>query len=285
MDNEGRRRGERAYLEVPIRISGANAMGRTFMEDTQTLVVSPSGAKIVSSQILAPNQELDLVCTENGKDAAVLVVGEINSEGDEHYYGIQLVKPEPDFWGPIFPGHEEASGSFGRALLRCITCSTLELAFLDEIELEVMLAQRHISRYCNRCVDVTQWSQCDAKEAEEAALLAAQASAPHPVTEPVTFESAPRTKLDRRHRRLALRSPVCIRHATKGDDVATTEDISRGGFRFKSSRVYSVGSLIEAALPYTEGGANIFAQARIAYAEELPGKGMNVYGVAYLSQS
>lgn len=285
MDNEGRRRGERAYLETPIRISGANAMGRTFMEDTQTVVVSPTGAKIVSSQILAPNQELDLVCTETGKEAAILVVGEISSDGEEHFYGIQLVGPESNFWGNVFPAHAEATGSFGRTLLRCVTCNTRELAFLDEIELEVLLARQYISRYCNRCVDVTQWCQCDADEAEDAALRAAEASAPHPVTQPVHFPSAPKTWLDRRHRRLTLRSPVCIRHATKGDEIATTEDVSRGGFRFTSSRSYTVGTLIEAALPYVEGAANIFAQARIAHAEELPGKGFYVYGVAYLTHS
>ena len=61
-----------------------------------------------------------------------------------------------------------------------------------------------------------------------------------------------------------------------------TENISRGGFCFKGHTLYGVGSLVEAAVPYVKGGANIFVPARIVWERELKEKSLCISGVSYL---
>ena len=63
--------------------------------------------------------------------------------------------------------------------------------------------------------------------------------------------------------------------------IATTENVSRGGFRFKSRLKYPMGTSVEAALPYTPGAANIFVPANIVYVDEKPTDEMYSHGVAY----
>jgi hypothetical protein len=98
----------------------------------------------------------------------------------------------------------------------------------------------------------------------------------------VQAESSRQPIHERRDPRISLRVDVCIRHPILGDEVVLTENVSRGGIRFKSSRDYTIASLIEAALPYVPGAANIFAPGRIVYREEHPATEMRSYGVAYL---
>ncbi len=105
--------------------------------------------------------------------------------------------------------------------------------------------------------------------------------------EPALVEPAAqpkRTRNDRKHVRLDLKVSVCIRSPQLGEEVAITVNVSRGGFRFRSPRRYREGWLIEAALPYSQTAANIFAAARIVYAAE-EGDGLYVYGVQYVPKS
>ena len=96
------------------------------------------------------------------------------------------------------------------------------------------------------------------------------------------MDRARRTKNDRKHVRLDLKVDVCVRHPQLGQEVVTTGNVSRGGFRFRSTKGYGEGWVIEAALPYSKAGANIFTPARIVYVGEPPGEKAYVYGVMYL---
>ena len=87
---------------------------------------------------------------------------------------------------------------------------------------------------------------------------------------------------ERKAPRVKLEVDACIRHPVYGEEVVPTDNVSQGGFRFKSCKDYPVGTLIEAALPYVFGAANIFTPGRIAYREEQRAEGTIAYGVAYL---
>ena len=86
----------------------------------------------------------------------------------------------------------------------------------------------------------------------------------------------------RRHVRVVVHMTVCVRHGFLGEDLVSTEDVSRGGFRFKSRKRYSVGAQLSVAVPFAPGGANIFVPARIAHVRELLGDNTFVYGVTYI---
>src|SRR5712664_4078486 len=58
----------------------------------------------------------------------------------------------------------------------------------------------------------------------------------------------------RKHARVKVSYSACVRHAERGDDIVTCEDMSRGGLRFKSRKSYYERSLIEVAVPYLPGG-------------------------------
>ena len=61
-----------------------------------------------------------------------------------------------------------------------------------------------------------------------------------------------------------------------------TENVSRGGFSFKSTERFGVGQIVEVCVPYAPGADNIFLSARIARMEALPQEGVHSYGVAHL---
>ena len=266
-DTETRRRSVRVYRELAIRVSGTDGKGQMFVEETCTLVLSQHGAKILLTRTLLPDQEISVRCLERGKELLARVVGRIGGDEEGSYYGIELLEPEADIWGIEFPSPDEAELAVGRVLLECVSCHAQELTYLDEFALEVLLANQRLSRPCKRCAETSLWQEVAAQEGLETSLPALER----------------RTRNDRRHVRLDLKVKACIRHPQVGEEVVPTINVSRGGFRFACRARYPVGSLIEAALPFTRDAANIFAPGRIVYAGRVPGEGETyIYGVAYL---
>jgi hypothetical protein len=275
-DIETRRRSDRVYRELAIRVAGTDAKGRGFMDETCTLVLSRYGAKILLKCTLFPNQELTVRCHETGRESLARVVGRIGGDEEGSYYGIELLERESDIWGIEFPSADDAEMAAGRVLLACGSCHAQGLTYLDEFALEVLLANQRLSRLCKRCGETTLWQEIAAQEGGETPSPAELEAALQPGRER-------RTRNDRKYVRVDLKVNACIRHSQGGEEVVATQNVSRGGFRFTSRTHYPVGSLIDAALPFTRDAANIFAPGRIVYAGDAPGEeGMHVYGVAHL---
>lgn len=275
-DIETRRRSDRVYRELAIRVSGADNEGQAFVEETCTLVLSRHGAKILLSRPLLPNQELTVHCHETGQQSLARVTGRIGGDDEGYYYGVELLERQSDLWGIEFPSADDAEMAVGRLLLECGSCHAQELAYLDEFTLEVLLANQRLSRQCKRCGEITVWQETVAPPGREAAAAAGLEAGLPPAPEL-------RTRNDRRHVRLDLKVTACVRHPESGEEVVPTKNVSRGGFRFASRAHYPVGSVIEAALPFTRDAANIFAPGRVVYAGQAPEEaGVFVYGVAYL---
>ena len=270
MDPMANRRSDRVYLELRIQISGVDATGESFFELTQTLVVSRHGAKIISRHVLVPQQPLNLRCYKTGIETLARVVGQIGRADEGYYYGLEVSDVQVNVWTIEFPSLADTQDAAGRVLLECIRCHAQEVVPLDVFALEVLLANQTLLRPCKQCAGQgnSLWKQVAVREAEQMAVSKIGAM-------PV------RTSNERRDPRIALRVAVCIRHPEFGTELATTENVSRGGFRFKSRRRYALGTIIEAALPYTPGAANIFAPAQIVYADEAPVGELYAHGVAY----
>ncbi len=262
------RSSDRIYLELAVTITGTDEKGRGFKEDTRTLVVSRGGAKIVSRHALAPQQKLQIRCLKTGHEADLRVVGPIGGDEEGTYYGVALLNAGADFWGINFPLLDSTVKAASRLLLECTRCQSQAVAHLDVFELEVLLANECLMRSCPKCADMSLWMP------------------PGTTPRPSSGDAAPPTPRhlvhERKDPRISLKVEVCIRHSVHGEEVVVTENVSRGGFRFRSSRDYPVATLIEAALPYVAGAANIFAPARIVYREPHPAQGKTAYGVAYV---
>lgn len=276
MEPQRTRRSDRIALRFRVTVSGTDALGRVFMEETETLVVSRHGAKIALRRMLVPDLELSIRCADTGQEADVRVVGQIGQGPEGMYYGVEILDPQKDLWGIVFPPLAESEKAVARILLQCVHCRAREVAYLNEFEAEVFEANKILSRACQRCRDMTLWKLSEGEVPDAQLPLSVDrgtATAPAP---PVRVQN------ERKNLRVGLQMKACIRTPYHGEDVVLTESVSRDGFSFQSSKRYAVHSVVEASVPYSPGSGNIFSPTRIEHAEETPGQGTMSYGAEYL---
>ena len=274
MEEQRSRRSDRVYLELAIQLSGTATHGKEFLEETETQVIGRHGAKIISRQLLAPQQEISILCHRTGMESKARVIGQIGGDSDGYLYGVELSDPRKDLWGVRFPDLDK-SETAARMLLECSACRAYEVAYLEEFALEVVLANDCLWRKCDKCGDLKLWRPVGAVVDKDAPRKMAPADRP--------AAAQPNVADKRKHRRISLQVKVCLRDVESGEEVTETENVSRGGFRFRSRRRYRVGRMLEAALPYRRGAANIFVPARITYAEKSSAEGVYSYGVSYVT--
>jgi hypothetical protein len=267
------RRSDRITVHLPIVISGVDVLGETFVESARTIVIARYGAKILCQRKLAPQLEITLHCLMTNEDALARVVGRVSEDSTGTYYGLELLDPDANIWGVEFPPIEQSVQALGRVLVECIHCHRRELVYLNEFEAEVLERSHTLWRDCRRCGEPSLWKETWLKAHEELPdVVMPAAAAPTPPK---------RTKDDRKHTRLELKMEALVRDPQGWEEVVKTENISRGGFRFKSSRHYDLDWTIEVALPRSPGGANIFSAAKVKFAGDDPESNLKIYGVAY----
>ncbi len=274
MEYPKKRRSDRIAVQLPIVVSGVDVMGGDFAESGRTIVIARYGAKILCKRKLTPQLEVSIHCLMSGEEVAARVVGFVREDSEGIYYGLELLDQDINLWGVEFPPIEESEAAVGRILVECIRCRRREIAYLNEFEAEVLERSHSLWRQCKRCGEASLWKETWLKAneelpKEEGAEAAASPSPPK------------RTRDDRKYARLELKMEAMLRDPQGWEEVVITENISRGGFRFRSPKHYASDWTIEVALPYSRGGANIFSAAKIKHIEGQPGQGKCVYGVAY----
>lgn len=262
------RTSDRIFMEIPIMIWGTSHAGRQFQEKTKTIVLSRRGARIISKNALVPQQKLTIRCLKTGLDTEVQVVGPIAGEAEGCHFGVSFLQPEINVWGINFPLLDGTENPAGRVFLECAICQAQEVVHLDVMELEVLLANECLTRPCPQCGTPTWWTR-SASRVDSIPVLGAAPTPRHTIQE-------------RKWPRINLKVVVCLRHPLQGQELASTENVSRGGFRIISPKEYPVGTVLEAALPYAPGSANIFAPVRIVHKEMVAGAKIFAYGVAYI---
>lgn len=263
------RRSDRIELELRITVSGTDAQGQDFMEETYTTLVGRHGAKMVFGRSLVPDQEVVIRCEGSGRESDAWVVGYVGQDEQGKYYSIKFLDPVVDVWGIEFPPLAESDGAVERVLLECVHCQSRELTYLDEFETEVFEANHHLFRSCKHCGDRTLW-----RRSAGAAVAPAAPAAPLP--------STARTQDQRKHPRMSLNVRACVRSPQFGEEMVSTVNISRGGVAFKSSWGYRAGMTVQVSVPYSPEGANIFTAARVARITDLPQESMKIIGLAYV---
>lgn len=272
------RRSDRISLELPIEVSGTDAAGQCFTESSQTLVLSHHGAKILLSRKLVPEQELTIRCPKTGRESDARVVGLTGSGPGGSHYGIEFLDPAINLWGIEFPPLSESEKAVARVLLECGHCRSRELVYLNEFEAEVFEGSKSLSRPCRRCADTSLWKQPLPEAASEQMPSRTQPpGAPQPAPTAI-----PRAQNERKEVRLSLKMAACIRGPQCGEEVVITENVSRDGLRFKSSKHFAVGWVMEVAVPYSRGASNIFTPVRVEHREALPTEGLTLYGLSYI---
>ncbi len=263
------RRSDRVSIRLPLQISGSDVTGGPFLEEGRTIMVSRHGARIKLARSLAPEEEIVIRCLQTGREAAARVVGLIRGGPAISVYGIALLDPDADPWGIDFPNLAEGEDAYGRVLLECIHCHTRKVAYLDAAELEVLEANRSLTRYCGRCTATSVWRRSFAE------TLGPELPVPEPPP-PAPVE----VKEKRRERRSPLRVRACVYSRDYGEHIVRTKDVSRSGLSFESQKLYGKNWNVQVAVPYDPRGGNIFLSARIVRVQHIS-EDLKLYGVAY----
>jgi len=275
VDPSKKRRSDRIAVQLPIIISGTDVMGKDFVEGARTVLIARYGAKILCRRKLSPQLEIIVHCLMTSEDGHARVVGQVRESAEGISYGVELLDQDIDLWGVEFPPIELSESAIGRVLVECTPCRRRELVYLNEFEAEVLERSRTLWRHCKRCGETSLWKETWLRPDEELPKeeeIAAQNPSPPPPK---------RSSNDRKHTRLDLQMEALIRDPQGWEEVVTSENILRGGLRFKSKKHYAEDWTIEVALPYSRGGANIFSAAKIKHIGKVEGEGQNIYGVAY----
>ena len=259
-----------AALQLPVEVVGADLNGQQFFERAQTVTIHRNGVLILLANTLAPDSEVILRNPETSEEATGLVVGQAREDDSGHVYGLTFLDPAANIWNLQFP----APGSARTVQLECETCHSGGTHSLSDIEMEIFQGTHELTRLCKKCNTDTVW-----KERRREVSVQKPGSAPSQDPNPGVIAS--RIEERRGSRRTAMKTMACIRFSGM-EFVVACEDISKGGFRFISSREYPAETRLEAAVPYTKFSTNIFSLAEIIYCDKLP-DGQFRHGVTYIS--
>jgi hypothetical protein len=260
--------------ELQIEVFGADLDGRQFIEQTRTLTITRDGATIPLANKLAPESELIVRNPVTNQEAAARVVDLALDPISVHVYGIVFVDPSVNLWQVEFPEVQSQT-----IAMECARCHNVDAVSLSEIEVKILETKQALTRHCKCSNSSTTWKRTDQKVAERKATEREVSDGQQKIA-PIEEHVAGATQGKLKEKRTAMRVPACIRDH-RGEEVVECENVSRGGFCFKSREIYRAGTTIEAAVPYAKSNVNIFVAARIAYQQGLSG-GFYRHGVAYV---
>jgi hypothetical protein len=271
------RKSDRIRYAFLVQITGTDSAGAEFCKPVHTEVVTRDGGLIVCPVTLSIGDVIGLM--RNDRRIQARIVGQVGLKEQQNLFGIQFLDAATDFWGIRFsePIHDAA----GRAVLECNACSTQKIVPLSEIETLVFESTRVIAHECDRCFRQTLWM--------EPTILGEPELITGPDSYAQKYELRPKRPTsvnDRKHQRITMRNTkACIKRRGHADDVVDVIDLSRGGVRFLSMVDYYKETVVEVAVPYTEGGANVFVPAEIVRVQCRPTVGIpGDFGLRYVKR-
>ena len=272
---------ERVRLRLLVEASGTDAGGREFEHRGSTVEIHREGALVELTSgngCIAPGQTL-MLRRRNGDDsrlqARARVLGLVETQESSRLYNVELLSGEEDFWGIEFPAQAGTSSAVACMLLECCFCRRREVVYVTDRDMFSFNTQKGVARACQACEMPTIWVQT---LDEDLPHTAAGAGAPAflRIGQPAQIHDRQATP------RFRTRLTACVRAAGSDLELAVCENMSRGGLCFRTRRRYSENDILEVAVPYTKGAANIFVPARVIYVQEVPSAGLHRHGAAYL---
>jgi hypothetical protein len=98
-----RRRSQRVLMQVPVRLRGSDAHGKSFEESSQTLAISAHGALVLLEARLTSGSKVHLrhERTREEQECHVVFLGPVR--GGKGEIGLEFLEPRPSFWRVAFP--------------------------------------------------------------------------------------------------------------------------------------------------------------------------------------
>ena len=271
------RPGERIRYAFRVQVTGTDSSGYDFSQPVRTEIVTRDGGLIICPMVLNVGDVINLMRGEKRVNARI--VGQVGIRKEEQLYGLQFLESDPSFWGVKFADlNQEAAG---RAVLECGACTMQQVLPLGEIEMLVFESTKVVAHDCDRCGRQTLWMEPSIL-GEPELLTGAEAFNQSFEVRPMRSASIN----DRIYQRISMRNTkACIRRPGYADDVVDVLDLSRGGVHFISHVDYYRNTMVEVAVPYTNGGANVFVPAEVVRIQCRPTSGIpGDFGLRYVKR-
>ncbi len=104
-----RRRSQRVLMQVAVRVRGADAQGKAFDEETETLAINAHGALILVSARVTSGSLVTMQHkrTQEEQECHVVFLGPVRAGKAE--IGLEFSEPRPTFWRVAFPPEDWSS--------------------------------------------------------------------------------------------------------------------------------------------------------------------------------
>lgn len=272
-----RRGTERLLLTVPIRVMAFGSSSGTFTEETYAIEVNRAGARIALRHRVTSGDTLRIINLENFCEADFHVVGPTRlDKGEVGEWGVECSEPGRNIWGIDFPAPLATTGSQAAALLRCEGCGKEVLSVLTLMEVKILEASGALQRLCDQCAQLSSWTYA------RLALRPKEPPVPGQVNSQATG-NLDRGGIERRaHKRLPLKLPVLVRTHQGREEIAKTENISKGGLAVCLGMLLAVGEIVTVICPYTEGAHNLNQKAEVRRRKIFVAGERWLYGLRYV---
>ncbi|HTQ85573.1 MAG TPA: PilZ domain-containing protein [Candidatus Solibacter sp.] len=270
---------ERVRLRLRVEVRGTDPSGREFEHRGSTVEIHREGALIelpAATGSIVPGQ-MFTVRRQHGEDgslqARARVLGLVESLDNSRLYNVELLPGDEEFWAIEFAGGSGSIHAVACMLLECCFCRRREVVYVSDRDMLCFNTQKGIARRCESCERPTIWVQTLDEDT------------PQPANGNGGFQliGQPAQIHDRQATpRFRTRLTACVRAAGSDLELAVCENMSRGGLCFRTRRRFAENDILEVAVPYTKGAANIFVPARVIYVQEVPSAGLHRHGAAYL---
>jgi hypothetical protein len=272
----GRRRTERLKLSIPIRVMCFGGSAGDFVEDTHTLIVNRDGALIALKHRVAPEDTIRIINLENLREADFRVVGEMRLEiPDYSGWGVECLERERTLWDIDFPPPLDPAGANVGALLECLGCHKQGLLVLSLVEGDLLGSAGMLERLCDHCGQLSTWTYAEVTRRPKDLPPSSQP----PVAPGVGRWDG---KTERRlFRRLPVKMRALVRNRKGEQEIAKTENLSKGGFAIILKMTLSLGEFVTVICPYSGSAGDFEQKAEVRYrAPHIAG--MNwFYGLRY----
>jgi len=165
VEDSKERRSPRLVYPTRIRVIGEDISGRSFFEDTATLVVNREGARIHLTQDPDPRKDIFILSFQTDEGGRFRVVGERGeAEGLYKSWGVELVKaPQKmkvaqNMWGIEFPTLVPDEKGAVRVMLECEACHTRERLYWEENQVDTIIEAGGLRRECGVCKLPRMWA-------------------------------------------------------------------------------------------------------------------------------
>lgn len=239
------RRSERHPKEIPIRVIGFALERNEFSEDTTTVTISREGASIKLKQKVVPKSDVRIINLESYKEADFHIVGPARLEGREvAEWGVEYIERGRNIWGIEIAAAKSLEDGPG-TLLECRVCHQQDTHNLSPMETEALNSVGLLALDCDQCNKLTYWHYAD-PGLRPATLPPSDLVAP-----PVTAKPVEKKGIEKRKaKRLGMKLQILVRNSQGVEEVAKTEDLSKGGVAVALAMDLAVGEQVTVICPY-----------------------------------